>query len=236
MHQKLFDSDGLEDLDKKQTIWIVLGIAVPLYFVLSIAAMFFGDKIPYGTQLNTVFDTASSGGDVSVIGEIVKGDVLQQEFAFESENPIHSIQVNGATYARKNKGMLNFRLIDQSGGCLKSWEIDMSNMTDNGPVILRMEGTQMPSGSYLMEVICTEGQAGRAATLYAISDKISTSGRFTVNGREQAGNLYFRVMEIAGRHNFLLTKIWLYVYAAALAELVFFWMYKNGKVQKGKRW
>ncbi len=221
-------------MEKGKILWIFMGVFVLLYPVLGLGKDYYLNKIPYG-DISSMTLNVRSQESAKPIGEIIDGSVVRQSFA-AGKKRIRSIKLSGATYDRKNQGILAVSLIDaDSKEPLENWDIDVSELEDNAYFELDIKNDYGISGKkYVLEITARGAFPGNAVTLYACPENAYPDGEFSMNGKRQKGDLCFQIFE-AEKRSYLHTKVWLRIYASVAAGSILYAVYKTGgkRVRKG---
>lgn len=211
----------------------ILGTATFLYLLFAALMDNFTDRIPYGIISHIALDVrVEKQENIDTAGEMVDGSVLLQSFKLDTDKLVSSIKISGATYMRINQGNLRIRLFDaEKQNPVRMWVKDVSEMVDNEYLVLSMgeRGRYLPGKEYVIEITAQGGWPGNAVTFYTSRKDIYAEGDLYINGKRQAGDLCFQILEAGDKKSFWSVKIWIRIYrSAALAVLLYVLYEKYG--------
>ncbi|NGX87086.1 phospholipid carrier-dependent glycosyltransferase [Rahnella sp. Lac-M11] len=146
---------------KNNIIKILLGLLISCTTLLSFYPAFYPSVIkiihPYFGQTNIN----------SVLGELTKENDFEQDFIAQY-NSVERVDLNLATYARKNTGTLSLEIADQSGTIIAKSKINISKISDNAWLEFNFKSTPLIKGSrYILRLSSPDSTHGNAITWYA---------------------------------------------------------------------
>ena len=192
---------------KKQTLAQGCAIFIVLYMILSMALYFIA-----GEQFQSrVSEKSITSVDATTpVGEILKGDIIEQIFLMESDI-LSSISLKFATYGRQNTGTVEVQLIDNdSNNILFTQTLDVSSFMDNSFITLRPEEPikDMKEKTVRIAVSSETGTPGNAVTIWYNADIQNPGQKLYIKGEPAQGTLCFSVEErdplFFGKHYFLI--------------------------------
>lgn len=146
-----------------------------------------------GGEWKTFGDLYAANEAVAVVGQIVEGTVVEQEFEFTEgmlEYDILCFAVYAATYNRINKGTISF-LVEQDDYSYK-YDMDMSSVKDNDYIKFLVDTSKFKPGKAVIKCYSDEATPGNAITVY-ITTCIGYSDSVEINDVEMPYNLKMKI-------------------------------------------
>lgn len=117
----------------------------------------------------------------SVVGEIIDGSVITQEFNL-NKGKIIGIDLRFATYAEELSGVLGLQLISKQDGMLVDTSLDLSKLRDNQIYTITFDEPITVIDDHLtLKLMGIDTKSGNSATVYAYNSS-SENTMLKVNG------------------------------------------------------
>lgn len=128
----------------------------------------------------------------SFVGEITKDVFIEQTFKF-AKNNIYRIDLSVATFARTNTGEITFILKNDQGVEVYRRSFDTQGLKDNTGLTLEFPPIENAKDKVFTLEVRGTGTKDNAVTLYCSPTDLYSNGTLKINGKEQPGDLSFRI-------------------------------------------
>lgn len=216
-------------MDKEKTRKILLIFAVAYWGLVVLIYAIASPQFHYSAA------TSNTLSPVSVVDEIVDGDVVRQRIVLPADN-VDAIELMSVTYGRENHGTMNIRVLNADSEALGQCAVDISQLTAGAYTRFSLDA---PIQGYRDEIvtleITTQGcDYGNAVGLYKgntvttgrfdMVKNVEEQDRFTINGTVGDGMLCIKLNGI-NRLNFY-RQYWFItggIFVACAAVCVYWW-------------
>ncbi|MMZ50431.1 Bacterial membrane protein YfhO [compost metagenome] len=139
-------------------------------------------------------DLKDASNSLVAIGEILKGDVIEQSF-ISRDNQLDSVAILFATYQRKLiQGEIQMELIDDHGQVIRKNRTPMNKLADNEYFYASFEPIKYSKGKqYKLRLTVSNIVDGQAVTVWATDKKAYKDGDFSRNGQKQNSSIMFKL-------------------------------------------
>lgn len=214
------------DLKRSKRLLLILAC---IYWVFAVGIYAIANE---QFHFSTVSEKASN--PEYVIGEIVDGMELRQQFASPSQM-IDGVDILTATYARENSGTLLVAVLNSAGDVLAETAAEISGFADNAySTITFDQRLEVAAGELLTIQLSTDNcVSGNAITLYAGKTPLSemVSDVYLSDGAAGEGYLCIRVNGTSPRNDY---KIYWIVITSAFVLLVIYTLFCWRDAKRGK--
>lgn len=175
-------------------IWMVRALTPLLAFTLpslalTVLPMRVAERLDPGAGTYGLTAAPMCGGFGQPYGELHDGAVVRQTFT-TTGGELDALSVQVGTYARPVTGTITTTLADASGTVLATSSTDLSSVTDNGQVYLRLPGTTtLVEGAWYTLTVSTTGVAPGAGVALWGSLEDCQAGVLTLADADQPGDL-----------------------------------------------
>ena len=188
-------------------------------------------KFPFAYNVSTIVSRGSVTADYAVVGEIVQGKKISQEFLC-SRNGVYSIQLEGATYIRTNTCTLTINLVDEeTEAIVEQWNLDGSRFRDNSYFAIYTANPfshlDMKGKKYRIDIFSDDASPGNALTLYYLKTDYYPSGDMQIADEKVEGDLNMTIMGISGPANYERVRVVLCLFCAAVGVLLILYLAKH---------
>lgn len=211
---------------KYQLIWI----PIVVYFI---GIIFFNVNI----NSKTIDIVLNKEANVS-IGEITKDTVVEQSFISPSDN-LDSIDVQFASYGRKNDSTLYVKLYDVANNLLLfTWHFIASDIEDNSYLSLKIPNSILinKNDEYRLTFVSDDAEAGNAVTIWASNSDRYKLGKLTINDSNFLGDLVitFHILKRKSKMLIFLYSLFSFSVMLFFAKFTMFYMSKGVNIENNK--
>jgi hypothetical protein len=211
---------------KYQLIWI----PIVVYFI---GIIFFNVNI----NSKTIDIVLNKEANVS-IGEITKDTVIEQSFVSPSDN-VDSIDVQFATYGRKNDSTLYVKLYDVANDLLLfTWHFSASDIEDNSYLYLKIPNGILitKNGEYRLTFDSDDAVVGNSVTIWASNSDRYKLGKLTINGSNFLGDLVitFHILKRQSKMLIILYSLFSFSVVLFFAKFTVYYMSKRVNIESHK--
>jgi len=195
--------------------WLNWGIAL---VVLSLfLLLIFEHRAGFLTPKPIEHTVVSQHKAEELLGEITGDTVISQTFIAEKD--FSQIQIPFGTYGRLNEGILEFELKEHTNDrIIYKRSINVQTLVDG--VNLNIEFPRVTGGKgteFVLSLVSKGLKNGKTVTVWKSSTDAYPSGKLTINGKDQVGDLRFSAVDIESKP--LLNKTSFLILAALLLSI-----------------
>lgn len=159
----------------------ILPILIIVLSVLMLVSVFREDY-----KKSSVFAT----NEENLVGNICEGTVIKQTFTAEYDG-LSSVDIQLATYARKNNATISYTVCDADGNVIKSDKIKARSIADNEYRSFRFSPVKNSKGKMYSITVTSDGTAENSITAWASKTDTYSGGVLYINGNDAGFDMAF---------------------------------------------
>lgn len=203
---------------------------------IPIVISFIGIILFNGRLYNNTIDIVLNKDASRPIGEITKDLVIEQTFISPTDT-LDSIDVQFATYGRKNSSTLYVKLYDVANNLLLfTWNLNASDMEDNSYLYLKIPNniSIAKNDEYRLVFGSADAEPGNAVTIWASDSDKYLLGNLTINGTNFLGDLVikFHILERSNKMLIFLYTLYSFSIMVFFAGFTVYYMQKKVDVER----